>query len=228
MASAVGRGSATNRLNWRIVTFEGVIDIRRNLITTCAGGTTTVVTIGATTGAMMTGALTMEDNRACCVPGSNEIQLVATNRFLSVGNDRRTVVQISARRTVFAVGHRRRWQWVFLHSLGGHGEVMTIQGRGEAGIPSYLPGKNRADTGQFWLIKPGRTMGITSRLSATRRFDSPSSARSDGGRMQIYTAMAKRISDSVCGDQRFGRRLQPRPDRDSGRSGGLDLARAGG
>jgi len=95
--------------------------------------------------------------------GAYEIKLVATNRFLSVAMTGELSFRFG-QRTVFAVDIEDAGNGYFYIRSADTGEVMTIQGRGESGDSVILARQNRADTGQFWLIKPGRTMGITSRL----------------------------------------------------------------
>ncbi|MBI1761269.1 MAG: RICIN domain-containing protein [Acidobacteria bacterium] len=118
--------------------------------------------------------------------GRYEIQLVATNRLLDIGNGNQ-VVQREASRA-------RSQQWD-LEIAGGNyysirsaetGEVMTFEGRGESGDNVILTRERRNDEAQLWEIRPGPDNGYYFIARNGKSMDSPSSARNDGGRMQLY------------------------------------------
>lgn len=174
---------SANRSGWRTVSFDAVIDTRRNLINNLRWK--------------------YEDNRdgrryddrnddrrqsGDIRSGRYEIQLVATNRLLAAGSDGRTVVQRS--------GGGRSSQWdiedagngYFYLRLADTGDVLTVQGRGESGDSVVLARQRRGDEGQLWLIKSGPDNGYYFTTQRDKALDSPSSARGEGGRMQIYNS----------------------------------------
>jgi len=191
---------STNRSTARVVRFEGVIDLRRNVINNLRweydnnsggygggyGGNP-----GGNSGGYASGVLRN---------GRYEIQLVATNRFLSVSSDGRTVVQQSS--------NSRYSQWDIEDAGNGYyylrsadtGDVATVQGRGENGDSVVLARQRRGDDTQLWLIKSGPDNGYCFTTTRGKGLDSPSSARQDGGRMQIY-------SSNCEANQRFRLRL---------------------
>lgn len=214
-----GRGRvSTDRFSWRAISFEGQINIRRNTVNNLRWQ--------------------FEDNfndrrddrrddrryddrryddrnqSGVLRAGRYEIQLVATNRFLSAGNDQRTVVQNST------VGRLSQWDiedagnGFYYVRLAGTGDVMTIQGRGENGDSVVLTRQNRGDVNQLWLIKPGPDNGYYFTTQRNKSLDSPSSARFDGGRMQVYNSNGE-------ANQRFRLRLIS----DAGAGGGFNRDR---
>ncbi len=118
--------------------------------------------------------------------GRYEIQLVATNRLLDIGNGNQ-VVQREASRS-------RSQQWE-LEAVSGNfyyirsaetGEVLTIEGRGESGDNIVLTRAGRNDDYQLWEVRAGPDNGYYFIARNGKSLDSPSSARYDGGRMQLY------------------------------------------
>ncbi len=220
-----GRARISNDRNtWREVSFDGVIDLRRNQISNLRWqyedrlddrrddrryddrGYDDRRQSGNSSGVLRSGRY--------------EFQLVATNRFLAVGSDRRTMVQSSA--------SGRATQWDIEDAGNGAyyirsadtGDVMTVQGRGENGDTVGVARQVRGDVNQLWIIKSGPDNGYHFTTQRGKALDSPSSARGDGGRMQVYSFngesnqrfRARLISDSGAG---FGRdRDRDRSDRD--------------
>lgn len=206
---------SSDRSSWRNISFEGVINIRRNAISNLRWQ--------------------FEDNfndrrddrrddrryddrryddrtqSGVLRSGRYEIQLVATNRFLSVGNDQRTVVQNST------AGRFSQWDiedvgnGSYYVRLASTGDVMTVQGRGASGDSVVLARQNRGDVNQIWVIKPGPDNGYYFTTQRNQSLDSPSSARFDGGRMQIYNSNGE-------ANQRF--RLRLISDSNSNNAGG--------
>lgn len=118
--------------------------------------------------------------------GRYEIQLVATNRLLDIGNGGQ-VVQRDANRT-------RSQQWD-IESVSGNyylirsaetGEVMTVEGRGDSGSNILLARERRNDDAQWWEVRSGPDNGYYFIARNGKSLDSPSSARHDGGRLQLY------------------------------------------
>lgn len=228
---------SSDRSSWRNISFEGVINIRRNTISNLRWQFEDNVNDRRDDRRDDRRYDDRRyDNQGQSGPlrsGRYEIQLVATNRFLSIGNDRRTVVQNS--------NSGRYSQWDLEDAGNGYfyirsadtGDVVTIQGRGASGDSVVLAQKNRNDQNQLWLIKPGPDNGYY--LTTQRNFslDSPSSARFDGGRMQIYNSNGEAnqrfrlrlISDANVGG--YGRDRNDRDrdqfgrDRNSGGAGSL-------
>lgn len=118
--------------------------------------------------------------------GRYEIQLVATNRMLDSGGGGQ-VVQRSA-------NNGRSQQWEFDDAGNGYyyirsvetGEVMTRQGENN-GASVVLTRQRRGDDSQLWEIRSGPDNGYYFLTRGGRSMDSPSSARGEGGRMQIYS-----------------------------------------
>jgi hypothetical protein len=118
--------------------------------------------------------------------GRYEIQLVATNRLLDIGNGNE-IVQREASRS-------RSQQWDLETASGNYyyiravetGEVMTVQGRGESGDGIVLEREGRNRDYQLWEVRPGPDNGYYFIARNGKAMDSPSSARHDGGRMQLY------------------------------------------
>jgi len=189
-----GRARVTvNRAAPRDVRFEGVIDLRRNVVTNLRWDYDTGAGYGnpaGNYGGNQSGAL-----RA----GRYELQLVATNRLLTVGNDGRTVVQSGA-------GRSSQWD---LEDAGngyyyvrwpGTDNVMTASGRGDNGDIVVVARQRRGDETQLWMVKPGPDNGYYFTTTRGKSLDSPSSARQDGGRMQLYSSNGE-------ANQRFRLRL---------------------
>lgn len=219
-----GRARVTmNRSAPRDVKFEGVIDIRRNIINNLRWDYETgpgYGNPGGNPGGGQPGVL-----RA----GRYEIQLVATSRLLSVGSDGRTVVQSSR--------GGRYSQWDIEDAGNGYfyirasdtGDVLAVQGRGENGDSVVLVRQRRGDETQLWLVKPGPDNGYYFTTARGKSLDSPSSARQDGGRIQIYNSNGEAnqrfrlrlINESNYGGNDRGRdRDRNDRDRDTGQSGG--------
>jgi hypothetical protein len=189
----VSVNSAAGRAAPRDVRFEGVIDLRRNVVNNLRWDYDTGAGYGnpaGNYGGNQSGAL-----RA----GRYEIQLVATNRLLTVGNDGRTVVQSGA-------GRSSDWD---LEDAGngyyyirwpGTGDVMTVSGRGDNGDTVVLARQRRGDETQLWQLKPGPDNGYYFTTTRGKSLDSPSSARQDGGRLQLYSSNGE-------ANQRFRLRL---------------------
>lgn len=165
----------------QFVWYEGIIDSRRNRVSNLSWG--------------------YEDNRnrnrdqgryndrnssGVLREGRYEMELVATRRLLSVARDGRTVVQAS--------GSGRYSQWDVQDAGNGYyyilsadtGEALTVAGRGESGDDVVLVRLRRGDENQLWQIRPGPDNGYWFTTRRGKSLDSPSSARQDGGRMQIY------------------------------------------
>ena len=183
----------SNRSNdWRVISFEGVIDVRRNIVNNLRWqydnqydrrddryGQQPPYGQQPQYGQQQTGVLRS---------GRYEIELVATRRMLSVSTDGRTVVQAS--------GNGRLSQWDIEDAGNGYfyitsvssGEAMTASGRGESGDTVVLARLRRGDQNQMWQIRQGPDNGYYFTTQRGKALDSPSSARSEGGRMQIYNS----------------------------------------
>jgi hypothetical protein len=218
----------TNRAASRDVRFEGVIDIRRNIINNLRWEYDTGAGYGnpgGNYGGSQSGALRS---------GRYEIQLVATSRLLSVGGDGRTVVQ-SSRGGRFS-------QWDIEDAGNGYyyiraadtGDVLAAQGRGESGDSVVLVRQRRGDETQLWLVKPGPDNGYYFTTARGKSLDSPSSARQDGGRIQIYNSNGEanqRFRLRLISESNYGGNDRSRDrdrdrydrDRDSGQSGGTGV-----
>lgn len=215
-----GRARISNDRNtWREVSFEGVIDLRRNQISNLRWqyddraddrrddrryddrGYDDRRQSGNSSGVLRSGRY--------------EFQLVATNRFLAVGRDLRTVVQSGA------AGRAAQWDiedagnGAYYIRSADTGDVMTIQGRGENGDTVGLARQVRGDVNQLWILKPGPDNGYHFTTQRGKAMDSPSSARGDGGRMQVYNFNGE-------ANQRFRARLISESGGDLGRDRGRD------
>lgn len=189
----------TNRGAWRAISFEGVIDVRRNTVNNLRWQYVDIRDDRRDN--------RRDDNRydnrgqsGVVRSGRYEIQLVATNRYLTVANDGRTVAQSST------AGRYSQWDiedagngYYYLRSADT-GDVATVQGRGESGDSIVLARQRRGDESQLWLVKQGPDNGYYFLTSRNKSLDSPSSARFDGGRMQIYNSNGE-------ANQRFRLRL---------------------
>lgn len=147
--------------------------------------------------------------------GRYEIELVATNGMLDIGNGNQVVQR--------AAGRSRSQQWD-LEAVSGNyyrirsaetGEVMTVQGRGESGDSIVLERERRNDDYQLWEVRPGPDNGYYFIARNGKSMDSPSSARHDGGRMQIYNRNGE-------ANQRFRLRLVDDRSRFDDRNRGRD------
>jgi len=224
---------STGGSNGRNIWYEGVIDSRRNRVVSLSWG--------------------YEDNRGdrrdrydqrdqrdryddrntqsgALRTGRYEMELVATRRMLAVGNDGRTVVQSSRGRSS---------QWDIEDAGNGYyyvidansGNAMTVQGRGDNGDSIILTRLRRGDESQMWMIKPGPDNGYYLHTPRNKSIDSPSSARNDGGRMQIYSINGEAnqrfqfryVGDNDRNRDRFDRNRQDqdRFGRDRGGSGSV-------
>jgi hypothetical protein len=212
---------SSDRSTWRNISFEGMINIRRNTISNLRWQFEDNVNDRRDD--------RRDDRRyndrrydnqgqsGPLRPGRYEIQLIATNRFLSIGNDRRTVVQNS--------NSGRYSQWDIEDAGNGYfyirsvdtGDVMTVQGRGASGDAVVLARQNRIDQNQLWLIKPGPDNGYYFTTQRNLSLDSPSSARNDGGRIQIYNSNGEanqRFRLRLISDSNVGGIGRDRNDRD--------------
>jgi hypothetical protein len=141
--------------------------------------------------------------------GRYEIQLVNTGRLLEVGRDGVTVQQASA-----SGARTQQWDfdsagngYYFIRSAGGG--VMTVEGNGENGSSVLVAPRRRTVENQLWEIRPGPDRGFYLISKLGRALDSPSSARFEGGRMQVYSANGE-------ANQRFRLREVERRDDDFG------------
>ncbi|HEX4945503.1 MAG TPA: RICIN domain-containing protein [Blastocatellia bacterium] len=118
--------------------------------------------------------------------GRYEIQLVATKRLLVADNNGQVVQSNS--------GNARSRQWEIEQAGNGYyyirsvdtGEVMTVEGNGDSGSGIVLMPQGRNRDAQLWDIRTGPDNGYYFLAPTGRSMDSPSSARYDGGRMQVY------------------------------------------
>lgn len=199
---------STSRSNWQNIWFEGSIDTRQNIVNNLRWGYDNNNN-GGNWGGNQSG--NRSGNQSGVLrSGRYEMQLVATSRLLSVGNDGRTVVQS---------GNGGRYsQWDIEDAGNGYyyirsadsGDVLTVQGRGDSGDSVVLARQQRGDENQLWLIRSGPDNGYYFLTRRDKSLDSPSSARFDGGRMQIYNSNGE-------ANQRFRLRLIGESDRYSGR-----------
>lgn len=150
--------------------------------------------------------------------GRYEIRLVNTGRLLDIGNDGLTVQQTSGRDT-------RTQQWDIESAGNGYyyirsaetGRVMTAGGNGGSGSTVIVSELRRGQDNQLWEVVPGPDNGFYFISRLGKALDSPSSARFEGGRMQVYNRNGE-------ANQRFQLRLITyTPDR-----GGYDRPGSGG
>lgn len=170
--------------NWQTIWYEGSIDIRRNRASDLRWG------YDDNRGGNRDRDRDRYDDRSgqsgVLREGRYEMELVATRRLLSVGRDGRTVVQAS--------GSGRYSQWDLQEAGNGYyyilsadtGEALTVAGRGESGDDVILTRLQRGNENQLWLLRQGPDNGYWFSTRRGKTLDSPSSARFDGGRMQIY------------------------------------------
>jgi hypothetical protein len=153
--------------------------------------------------------------------GRYEIQLVATKRLL-VAEDNGQVVQSNA-------GNARSRRWDIEEAGNGYyyirsaetGEVMTVEGNGDSGSSIILTEQGRSRDAQLWDIRTGPDNGYYFLAPTGRSMDSPSSARYDGGRMQVYKRNGEAnqrfwlrwIGELRRGDNNRGDRWRDRDDR---------------
>ncbi len=213
---------STNRTAWRDVRFEGVIDLRRNVINSLKWEYDTGAGYGNPNGPNGPGGNDSGNQSGVLRTGRYEFQLVATGRMLSVGNDGRTIVQSSNSSTNSSANSSGRYgQWDIEDVGNGYyyirstdsGDVMTVQGRGDNGDTVVLARQRRGDETQLWMIKNGPDNGYCFTTVRGKALDSPSSARQDGGRLQLY-------SSNCEANQRFRLRLIS-----GATSGGYDRSR---
>ncbi|MBK8314393.1 MAG: RICIN domain-containing protein [Acidobacteria bacterium] len=149
--------------------------------------------------------------------GRYEIQLVA-NRMLAVGANR-TVVQTVRATTAIRDGYWRMpaTDYMYIKSADT-GEVMTVSSGG-SGSTIVLPRQRRAMATSFGKSSgPDNDYYLISRRG--QAMDSPSSARYDGGRMQVYnrngeTNQRFRLNPVAGGrDDNYDRRRQGNPPYD--------------
>ena len=199
--------------NWQTIWYEGSIDVRRNRASNLRWG------YDDNRGGNQGRDRDRYDDRygqsGVLREGRYEMELVATRRLLSVGRDGRTVVQAS--------GSGRYSQWDLQDAGNGYyyilsadtGDAMTVAGRGDSGDDVILMRLQRGNENQLWLVRPGPDNGYWFSNRRGKTLDSPSSARYDGGRMQIYNHNGEanqrfvlRLVDS------FGRDRDSNRDRD--------------
>ena len=119
--------------------------------------------------------------------GRYEIQLVNTQRLLSIGSNG-VVVQGQGRT-------QRSQQWDIQDAGNGFffirsaetGEYMSFDGGGGRGSTIVLRYQNRTTDATSWQIIPGPDNGYFIIARNGMAMDSPSSARYEGGRMQLYS-----------------------------------------
>ncbi|MBL8191728.1 MAG: RICIN domain-containing protein [Acidobacteria bacterium] len=170
--------------NWQTIWYEGSIDVRRNRASYLRWGYDD--NRGGNQGRDRDRYDDRSGQSGVLREGRYEMELVATRRLLSVGRDGRTVVQAS--------GSGRYSQWDLQDAGNGSyyilsadtGEALTVAGRGESGDDVILTRLQRGNENQLWLVRPGPDNGYSFSTRRGKTLDSPSSARFDGGRMQIY------------------------------------------
>lgn len=172
-AALEGRGNNRNEI-W----YETVLDSRRNTITNTTWGYGRNQNSG--------GSYNQGPTSGALTNGRYEIQLVATKRLLMAGNNGQ-VIQSNA-------GNTRGQQWDIEDAGNGYyyirsadtGAVMTYEGRGDKGDSIVLTNQRRSRDEQRWEIRSGPDNGYYFLARTGKALDSPSSARHDGGRMQLY------------------------------------------
>ncbi len=118
--------------------------------------------------------------------GRYTIQLVATGRMLDVGSNN-AVVQSNTRNT-------RSQQWdiedagngLYYIRSASTGDAMTVSRGLRSGSTVTLSRGQYNTNDQLWQIVAGPDNGFYFRAGNDLALDSPSSARFDGGRMQVY------------------------------------------
>jgi hypothetical protein len=159
--------------------------------------------------------------------GRYEIQLVATSRMLDVANGRQAVQR--------SANNSRSQEWDIEDAGNGYyyirsaesGEVLTRQGENN-GANVWLTRQRPNDDAQLWEIRSGPDNGYYFLTRSGRSLDSPSSARQEGGRMQIYSRngeanqrfLLRPVDQRGRGDNRGRDRFDNR-DRDTLGSGRL-------
>lgn len=146
-----------------------------------------------------------------------EIELVATRRLLDIGNGGE-VVQSSSRNS-------RSQQWELVDAGNGYqyirsadtGEVMTYSNDGRNGATITLSRMQRGRDDQLWEVRPGPDNGYYFITRRGKAMDSPSSARFDGGRMQIYDRNGEANQRFLLREVRGGRYDDRYPDRNPDR-----------
>lgn len=164
--------------------------------------------------------------------GRYTIQLVATRRMMDVGSGQ--LVQRSANSTLSQ-------QWDIEDTGGGYylvrsadtGDVWTVSGSGDSGSTVTLTSEQRNSDTQLWQVITGPDNGYYFITKRDKSLDSPSSARREGGRMQVYSRngeanqrfLLQQLStfDQMRADNRYRRNRGRRPldqrDREYRRSG---------
>lgn len=172
-ATVEGRGNNRNEI-W----YETVIDNRRNAITNTTWG------YGRNRGSG--GGYPPSPSSGPLANGRYEIQLVATRRWLMAGNNGQVIQSNS--------GNPRDRQWDIEDAGNGYyfirsaqtGNVMTYEGRGDNSSSVVLTNQRRNRDEQMWEIRTGPDNGYYFIARNGKSIDSPSSARYEGGRMQLY------------------------------------------
>ncbi|MBS1809209.1 MAG: RICIN domain-containing protein [Acidobacteria bacterium] len=200
-ATVEGRGNNRNEI-W----YETIIDSRRNAITNTTWGYGRNQNTG--------GGYNQGPASGPLSNGRYEIQLVATKRMLVAGSNGQVIQSNS--------GNARGQQWDIEDAGSGYyyirsaqtGEVMTYEGRGDRGDTIVLTNQRRNRDEQLWEIRTGPDNGYYFIARNGKAMDSPSSARQDGGRMQLYDRNGE-------ANQRFWlRRVGDSDSRYDDRSGG--------
>lgn len=174
-----GRARIGNR-DWQTFTFDTTVDTRQNRATRV----TYDFYSGSVPGGVPGGNVPAGDFRE----GRYEIQLVNTGRIIGVGRDGVTVQQLSA-------NNAPTQQWDIESAGGGYyyirnaesGLVMTVEGNGGNGSSVVVARQMRDRDNQLWEVRPGPDRGFYFISKSGRALDSPSSARFEGGRMQVYS-----------------------------------------
>lgn len=209
------RGTGRVRIGgeWQLIRFDSAVDTRQGRVTRV-----TYDLEPRDSGAGIPGG-PVTSFRA----GRYEIQLVNTGRLLAVGRDGVTVQQTSS-------SEQRARQWDFEPAGGSFyyirnaetGGVMTVEGSGGNGSSVIVAQQLRDRDNQLWEVRSGPDGGFYILAKSGKALDSPSSARFEGGRMQVYNANGE-------ANQRFRLRAveyrddqsyDPRPG-GGGRSGSL-------
>ncbi len=180
-----GRAQLRERgARWEAIWYDTVLDTRRNRATRVEWGYGN--RIGERSENRDQGRY---DDRAllgAARSGRYEIQLVATGRVLDIGQGRQVVQRTS--------NGARTQQWDIEEAGGGYyylraaetGEVAAWQGDAN-GASIVLVRQRRGDDNQMWEIRSGPDNGYYFIARNGKSMDSPSSARNDGGRLQLYS-----------------------------------------